>query len=55
MSRRILPVPPAPRQLAAFGLVSILAAAAVAAEPNFPITPQQRKESGIDAKPAKDG
>jgi hypothetical protein len=53
MSRRILPVPPALRQLAAFGLVAILSAAALAAEPNFPITPQQRAtaqktaESGV--------
>jgi hypothetical protein len=42
MSRRILPAPPALRQLAIFGLCSMLATAAFAAEPNFPITPQQR-------------
>ena len=43
MSRRILPAPPALRQLAAIGLGSLLfAASALAAEPNFPITPQQR-------------
>src|SRR6476469_7976978 len=38
MSRRILPAPPALRQLAIVGLGSLLAAAAFAAEPNFPIT-----------------
>jgi hypothetical protein len=42
MSRRILPAPPALRQLAIVGLGSMLATAAFAAEPNFPITPQQR-------------
>jgi LysM domain len=43
MSRRILPAPPALRQLAVIGSGSLLlAAAALAAEPNFPITPQQR-------------
>src|SRR6476646_8556262 len=42
MSRRILPAPPALRQLAIVGLASMLASAAFAAEPNFPITPQQR-------------
>ncbi len=42
MSRRILPAPPALRQLAAVALGSMLAAGALAAEPNFPITPQQR-------------
>src|SRR5947209_5698852 len=42
MSRRILPAPPALRQLAVIGLGSILAAVALAAEPKFPITPQQR-------------
>jgi hypothetical protein len=54
MSRRILPAPLALRQLAAVGLGSmLLAASALAAEPNFPITPQQRAtaqrtaESGV--------
>jgi hypothetical protein len=42
MSRRILPAPPALRQLAVIALGSMLAAATFAAEPNFPITPQQR-------------
>jgi LysM repeat protein len=42
MSRRILPVPTALRQLAVIAVGSILAAATFAAEPNFPITPQQR-------------
>jgi LysM repeat protein len=42
MSRRILPAPTAFRQLAVFASGSLLAAATVAAEPNFPITPQQR-------------
>lgn len=42
MSRRILPAPPALRQFAVLGLVSILSVAALAAEPNFPITPEQR-------------
>jgi len=41
MSRRILPAPPSLRQLAVLGLVSMSFAAA-AAEPNFPITQQQR-------------
>jgi hypothetical protein len=41
MSRRILPAPPSLRQLAVLGLVS-MSFAAVAAEPNFPITQQQR-------------
>jgi hypothetical protein len=42
MSRRILPAPTAFRQLAVFASGSLLAAATFAAEPNFPITPQQR-------------
>jgi hypothetical protein len=52
MSRRILPAAPTPRQLAALGLVSVCVAA-LAAEPNFPITQQQREtakrtaESGV--------
>jgi len=41
MSRRILPAPCSLRQLAVLGLAS-LSVAALAAEPNFPITPQQR-------------
>jgi hypothetical protein len=41
MSRRILPAAPSLRQLAVLGLASV-AIAAVAAEPNFPITKQQR-------------
>jgi hypothetical protein len=53
MSRRILPAPAAIRQLAVFAFGSLLAAAALAAEPNFPITQQQRAtaqrtaESGV--------
>src|SRR6185369_7042083 len=53
MSRRILPAPRALRQLAIVGLGSMVAAAAFAAEPNFPITQQQRAtaqkaaESGV--------
>src|SRR5664279_48313 len=43
MSRRILSILPALRPCAAIGLGSMLVAAgALAAEPNFPITPQQR-------------
>jgi hypothetical protein len=42
MSRRILPAAPSLRQLAVLGLASV-AIAAVAAEPNFPITQQQRE------------
>jgi LysM repeat protein len=42
MSRRILPAPTAFRQIAVFASGSLLAAATFAAEPNFPITPQQR-------------
>jgi len=43
MSRRILPAAPDLRQLAVFGLGSMLVAAvSIAAEPNFPITQQQR-------------
>src|SRR6478752_3758642 len=42
MSRRILSATPALRQFAVIGLGSMLAAAALAAEPNFPNTPQQR-------------
>src|SRR4051794_41175483 len=42
MSRRILPATPALRQFPVMGLGPMLAAAALAAEPNFPITPQQR-------------
>ncbi|MGZ8259451.1 MAG: LysM peptidoglycan-binding domain-containing protein, partial [Caldimonas sp.] len=42
MSRRILPATLLARQLAVFGLASI-SFAAVAAEPNFPITQQQRE------------
>ena len=42
MSRRMLPAPPALRQLAIVGVGAMLVATAFAAEPNFPITPQQR-------------
>jgi LysM repeat protein len=42
MSRRILPASAAIRQVAVLAVGSILATAAFAAEPNFPITPQQR-------------
>ncbi len=42
MSRRILPAPTAFRQLAVLASGSLLAVATFAAEPNFPITPQQR-------------
>jgi hypothetical protein len=42
MSRRILPSPTAFRQLAVAAALSALATAALAAEPRFPITPQQR-------------
>jgi len=42
MSRRILPAPPALRQLAVIALGSMLAANSLAAEPNYPITQQQR-------------
>jgi LysM repeat protein len=42
MSRRILPAPCSLRQLAVLGLAS-LSVAALAAEPNFPITQQQRE------------
>ena len=42
MSRRILPLPTAFRQLAVAAALSALATAALAAEPRFPITPQQR-------------
>jgi len=42
MSRRILPAPPAFRQLAIVGVGAMLVATTFAAEPNFPITPQQR-------------
>ena len=52
MSRRILPATPLARQLAVLGLATI-SFAALAAEPNFPITQQQRDtakrtaESGV--------
>jgi LysM repeat protein len=42
MSRRILPAPAAIRQLAVLAVGSILVTADFAAEPNFPITAQQR-------------
>src|SRR5215212_5828599 len=42
MSRRILPAMPALRHLAVLALASV-SAAALAAEPNFPITQQQRE------------